>query len=59
MVQPGSSQGGLRLDLREVLGDGASDPVVIPGDPQNSLLLQRIRPSILMRLCLLKRYTNH
>lgn len=41
---PAHRKGGLRLDLREeVLGDGASDPVVIPGDPQNSLLLQRIR----------------
>ena len=41
---PAHRKGGLRLDLREeVLGDRASDPVVIPGDPQNSLLLQRIR----------------
>ena len=39
-----SPQGGLRLDSREVLlSGGKSGPAVVPGDAQNSLLLQAIR----------------
>src|SRR5216684_2213079 len=40
----GSKMGGLQLDSREhLLKGGADGPVVVPGDPDQSLLIQAIR----------------
>src|SRR5256885_10737519 len=37
-------RGGLKLDTREALRKGGEDgPVVVPGDPANSLLIKAIR----------------
>lgn len=39
-----SAQGGLRLESRQaLLGGGVSGPAVVPGDPDNSLLIQSVR----------------
>jgi len=39
----GKQSGGLRLDDRDALLAGGKDgPVVIPGDPENSMLMQRV-----------------
>jgi hypothetical protein len=39
----GKQSGGLRLDDRDaVLSGGKDGPVVIPGDPENSMLMQRV-----------------
>ena len=38
------AMGGLRLDSRENVQKGGHDgPVVVPGDPDNSLLIQAVR----------------
>src|SRR5690606_17139609 len=37
-------KGGLRLDTREALRDGGdSGPIVVPGDPEHSLLIKVLR----------------
>src|SRR5262245_14472994 len=39
-----SKMGGLRIDSRDLLTKGGNDgPVIVPGDPDNSVLIQAVR----------------